>query len=458
MSRGIQQWLCLAVLASAGTGALAGMVFFTLPPAPKSSDGLSSPIVSSSHRFSANGLSSAGNLSLVTWADQVAVKLEGVTALPLPFAKGEALRFSVKTDTNNTQGRIVKAQGWEAGLLSQKLVIINSSRTEQEDLLEGLCWLLLNRYVVNRQGSQQRETHLGTVPDWLSVGIAQHLYPSLRSRNIRAVLDRWRENEALPVRNVFQQEYLPDGRWIEKAVCALAVDWLTAWEQPDPFFEAVFNRLAENEPLTSEWFMQSGLVPAHREIELEKSWDLWIARQQLLGQDLRSLSFKSLADLKTALVIRPADYGVFSNEVPSVVSPERLIRLRDQPWVPRLATRVSLKIKSIGIGQSGDGQAVFHQFGRFFDRLAEQTAPRKGLKRLIGPPAVSVRELESLLANAEKALADLERTIAMQETYLGRIEQRDNGPAEELDHMTPHSEEERYLDEIERKQGNPALE
>ena len=447
MSRWIQRWSCLAAWATAGTGALAGMVFFALPPGTEDGDGRSSPIVSASHRFSSSGLSSAGNLSLVTWADQVAGKVEGVTGWPLPFAKGEALRFSVKTDTNNTRSRIVKAQGWESGLLSQKLVIINSARTDQEDLLEGLCWLLLNRYVVNRQDGQQREEHLGTVPDWLSVGIAQNLYPGLRSRNIRAVLDRWQAGEAMPVRDVFQQEYLPDGRWIEKAVCALAVDWLTVREQSAPLFEAAFDRLAENKTLTAEWFIQSRRVPAPQYVELEKSWDLWIARQQLLGQDWGSLSFKNLAELRTALVIRPADYGIFSNDVPAVVSPERLIRLRDQPWVPRLAARVSLKIKSIGIGQSGDGQAVFRQFGLFFDRLAQQTASRKGLRRLISPPGLSSRELESLLADAEKALADLERNIALQEKYLGLIEQGNAG-----------AEEERYLDEIERRLGDPALE
>ena len=279
------------------------------------------------------------------------------------------------------------------------------------------------------------------------MGIAQNLYPGLRSRNIRAVLDRWQAGEAMPVRDVFQQEYLPDGRWIEKAVCALAVDWLTVREQSAPLFEAAFDCLAENKTLTAEWFVQSRRVPAPQYVELEKSWDLWIARQQLLGQDWGSLSFKNLAELRTALVIRPADYGILSNDVPAVVSPERLIRLRDQPWVPRLAARVSLKIKSIGIGQSGDGQAVFRQFGLFFDRLAQQTASRKGLRRLISPPGLSSRELESLLADAEKALADLERNIALQEKYLGLIEQGNAG-----------AEEERYLDEIERRLGDPALE
>ena len=205
-----------------------------------------SPVaISVSHRFIAGGMSSPENVSLAAAAEEVAGKIEKFTRLTIPFAKGESLQMLVRRSTNEPNGRVVKAQGWVDRTLMQKLILVNSERIDQEDVLEGLCWLLLNRYVIGLQTFEQKISRLGSVPDWLSTGAAQNLYLALRTRNRQVVIRRWLRNEDLPFNQILDLDVLPAGRWGEKAFCGLAVDWFASQPNPAVVFENFFSCLAE---------------------------------------------------------------------------------------------------------------------------------------------------------------------------------------------------------------------
>ena len=139
----------------------ASVVFLCFCSGAAETNAWHSPVVISvSHRFIAGGMASPENVSLAASAEETAGKIEEFVGLGIPFAKGESLQMFARWSTNEANGRVIRAQGWVDRALSQKLIIVNPDRADQEDVLEGLCWLLLNRYVISRQTYEQKTTRL----------------------------------------------------------------------------------------------------------------------------------------------------------------------------------------------------------------------------------------------------------------------------------------------------------
>lgn len=105
--------------------------------------------------------------------------------------------------------RFRRAQGWVDGMLQQRLILGRGDELDREDALEGLVWLLLNRWPIQRQSGADRARELATVPDWLSVGVAQNLYAELRARNAATIQTRWREDRLTAWPELVEGEFLP---------------------------------------------------------------------------------------------------------------------------------------------------------------------------------------------------------------------------------------------------------
>ena len=254
--------------------------------------------------------------------------------------------------------------------LAQKLIVFNPAAADQEDVLEGLCWLLLNRYVIARQDAVQRNARLGAVPDWLSAGLSQQLFPELRARNSRVVLRYWTQGDSLPLAELLNFEVLPEGRWSEKAFCGLAFEWLASQPRPGELFGGMFARLANGEPVTPEWLAQA-LIGKSSARDMEKAWDLWLAEQTQVKRAGAELYTEQIDALRRLLDVRPEELGVKTGEkVPPVLKLSDLIRLRKQPWIPDLAVRLSLKVKGLGIAEPAEFRELTERYGAFLDTLS----------------------------------------------------------------------------------------
>ncbi len=125
-------------------------------PGPTQEVAASSVAISSSHRFVVSGMTLPENVTLAVAVEEAAAKVSGFVGLPLPFSRGQALQIAIRRDHALLRGRVLKAQGWVDRHLSQKLILTNIEQLDQEDTLEGLCWLLLTRYVAARQTFEQK--------------------------------------------------------------------------------------------------------------------------------------------------------------------------------------------------------------------------------------------------------------------------------------------------------------
>lgn len=402
--------------------AVAAAVFlFSLRAGAVDTNTWHSPVaISATHRFVVGGMSSPANVSLAASAEEAAGKIEELIGLKIPFAKGEFLQMLARGSTNEPNGGVVRAQGWVDRTLSQKLIIVNSERADQEDILEGLCWLLLNRYVVSRQTFEQKTSQLGAVPDWLSTGVAQNLYLALRTRNNQVAIRRWLRNHGLPFSEILDLEYLPAGRWSEKAFCGLAVDWIASHPDPAAVFGSFFSSLARGDRITTN-LMSEWLVGQDSGRELEKNWDLWIASQTRVKQYWGGVSAERLESLKHLLAAPPDEMGIPAGKgVPSSVTMKTLVKYRDAPWMPLYATRLSLHIRGLGIGEAKEFRDVLDLYATYLGALAR---PRKGPGLLSWFRASPAKlNLDGLLATADKELGNLESSQAQKTHYVGGIE------------------------------------
>lgn len=375
-------------------------------------------VISASHRFVAGGMASPENVSLAASAEETAGKIEELIGLRIPFAKGESVQMLARRSTNEPNGRVIRAQGWVDRTLSQKLIIVNPENADQEDVLEGLCWLLLNRCVIGRQTFEQKTAQLGSVPDWLSIGVAQNLYLALRTRNSQVVIRRWLRDESLSFSEILGFDYLPAGRWGEKAFCGLAVDWMASHPNPAAAFGSFFSSLAAGGPITTN-LVSSLLIGQDSGRELEKGWDLWIASQTQVKQYWGGVSAERLESLRHLLAAPPDEMGIPAGEgVPSTLTMKQLVKYRDAPWMSLYATRLNLHIRGLGIGEAKEFRDVLDLYGKYLATLAR---PRKGLGRFSLFRA-SPAKLKGMLAVADGGLADLESSGEQKTHYVGGLE------------------------------------
>jgi len=400
------------------TVAAAGFLFCLCSGALETNTWHSPVVISASHRFIAGGMTSPENVSLAASAEEAARKIEVITRLRIPFVKGESLQLLARRSTNEPSGRVVKAQGWVDRTLTQKLIIVNPERADQEDVLEGLCWLLLNRYVIGLQTFEQKTSLLGSVPDWLSTGVAQNLYLALRTRNNQVVIRRWLRNEDLSFSEILNLEVLPAGRWGEKAFCGLAVDWFASRPDPAGVFEGIFSCLAGGKKITTN-IIGKLLIGQDSGRELEKGWDLWIASLTRVKRYWGGVSIERLESLRRLLAAPPDEMGIPAGEgIPTSLTIKELIGYRDAPWMPLYATRLNLHIRGLGIGEAKEFRVVLELYGKYLNVLAR---PRRGLGRLSLFRA-SPAALNGMLTAADKELVSLETSREQMNHYIAGVE------------------------------------
>lgn len=410
----------------------------TLPPF---SEGASTRTVfSTTRRFLVSGFAPGAAADLARWSEDVAGRVERLLG-PIPMDRGWYLEIQGRPGD-----RVVRAQGWVDGLLQQRLEVGRSEELDQEDVLEGLVWLLLNRWAVARQTPTQRAVGLAGVPDWLAVGVAQNAYPELRSRNAEAVQERWREDRLTPWSDLVEQEILPAGRWASKAEVGQLVAWLLERSaHMGAFWEAHAKGLRLNAEAVARQVLSLAGVD-----EASQAWEVWLAAQGNRRRAMTGVDAAQVAEFDALSRVDDPELQAVRAEVSAPLTLADLVALRSSRWVPALATRRSWQLQMAMLGRAPEWQAVAQRYIDFLEALSGRGQGYRG--GLFGRGA-SGRQLLALLGDADKARDRLRQDMLARTAYLDLVEQGGSAESDagEAEPAARRGAVRAYLDDQERR-------
>ena len=423
-------------------------------------------IFSADHRFMVGGMTSAENMVLAESLATLARQVEEKVGQPLPMTRDQVLGVMVQS-LSSPNKEILKVQGWDDGQFYQRLVVPGALRIDGEDLLEGACWLLLNRYAAEWTPLSRRTGMGAVMPDWISAGLTQNTQAALRSRNREWLAREWAEGRRLPLAQVIKQELLPPGRWREKAYAAAAVEFLFG-DGDTATWTALFQAVGGKQVIDGVWLRNH--CPALQDRKPEAAWFLFLS-QRATQQTVATWSDRGMqieSQLLQMLHFRPHDMvaGVPS-DVPVELFARDLIDYRDQPWVPTLASALSLRIQSLKLGATRVLQDVIASYAAYLDQLVTPPAAKtswwnKGRKdpRKIQPPddATWQLALNQLWLRAERQHQAFLESNQARKRYVDSFDAAPPGVFDEPAPAAadvPRTRVQKYVDSIEEKLAAP---
>lgn len=402
------------------------------PPPPATETANIRTVFSTSRRFVISGFPPAAAADLARWTEEVAQRLEELLGT-CPWERGWYVELQGVPGS-----QVSRAQGWVDGMLQQRLILGRGDELDQEDALEGLVWLLLNRWPIQRQSGADRTRELATVPDWLSVGVAQNLYAELRARNAATIQTRWREDRLTAWPELVEGEFMPAGRWAAKAEAGLFVAWLL---ERRARLDTLWEKCAHGHRMNADEVAQHVIGVANR-AEATSAWEVWLAAQQDRKRVVTGVDLEQVAEFDALSRIEDPELQAVQANVRAPLTLADLIALRRAPWVPALATRRGWQMQMAMLGRGAEWQAVAQRYLHFLDALAGRG---KGYRGGLFGRGASSRQLQALLVEADEARERLRREIQARTAYLD---------AEELSRHANgvDAEVKGYLDAIEQQQ------
>lgn len=335
-------------------------------------------------------------------AEDALKRIEQLLGISLPFTRMDPIRIVLDRSPEVASGVVVRAEGWADRQLVQRLVVINPESVDQEDVLEDLARLACARLVIANQSAEQRETRLGRAPDWLAVGVAQNLYIGLRARNAEIMANEWEQRREFSLGEVLELDWMPAGRWGEKAAVGLAVELLAGRADRATLFRKLFRSVSDG--VSINLAVLSAIDPLGRTPrEWEKEWDIWISAQTRTVRLGQSEMVDRLKAVQNELDIKPLELGMPQQpDLPAALTPAELIERRYEAWAASLATLVAFRLRALGIGQPQTVWDVTHAYAEFFEAVAASRAD--GWFRRHWFKAVGTRTLQKKLVAAERKL------------------------------------------------------
>jgi len=335
------------------------------------------PVTSHNRYFTVTGMPSAEALEIVVWAESVRQRLEGWMGAPVPGDQTYPMVISAQNRTNEVNGRTVSEQLVnEDGHIRQAITMINPDQMDQEDLLEAICGLLLNRWIIVHQSGDERRRQPGKFPDWFVVAVAQNLYPELRERNLRMIEQGEEMDDYKPASTIFHHHHFPPGRWPEKARAGLIGSWMAEVFTPNRMISEAAGLISRGQTMDAAHMAGVLGLPDVRAFDI--SWDVWMAKQSrrivpgILSSDSRATA--------RILEMRVEDLGIIypGHLADGRLTAELLISSRTQAWVHKVSQIITWKLQQSGIGKTPELLACTQSFIEFFTHLPP---PEKREKR-----------------------------------------------------------------------------
>lgn len=393
-------------------------------------------VFSTTHRYAVSGCPAVQGAQIATWAEDVEERFGRLLSVTVPSGEPLAIQFYLRDDASVPRGRVLRSQRFDAGMLDQRLDMINPRLADQEDLLECLCSVLLTRAMVARLPAVARTGEPPRAPDWLAVGIAQNLYAGARQRNHRTVLASWKQGGGHALRDLLGWEFMPSGRWDDKAEAGLFVEFLLPQTLAGKRLSLMLACIEGGESITPDFLVQK-ILYCGTIAGAEKQRDLWLAQQQNIQTDLGGISPDRVAELVRMLEIRPSDYGIpESSKIPMLADLRDLVRRRGEKWVADVAVRMSFKMQALALGQATEFQRVAAAYVGFLDALS-------GTKRGVLGNRAPEAALRKLLEQAETELVNFQTAQKQRDTFLQHAAETRPTPSRD-----PIGS---YLDQLERQ-------
>jgi hypothetical protein len=414
-------------------------------------------IVSSTRHFAVRGTDPGQNLRLGIWADEVAEEMGEFIGQDVPFSDRRPVYIFAKVDPDIAEGLIAQRQAYSDGLLTQELRITNFHLLDQEDLLEALSALLLNRYAVQRQSVPARKKKLAEVPAWFSVGVAQQLFPALRERNRLVCVKQWQENRLKPVPEVLSMRFAVDGRTTLKCSCGMFLAWLHALSGADRTFDEMFTAWSTHQSVDQQWLVNHmpGLVSGKN---VAKQWNLWIARASELRSEWAGDIYAVVDQLKSKLNVRPKLMNVgYPDDGMDSVSPRELLDLYDQAWFVSVIRKSSYAVNFQGMGQPEELREIIAQYQEFLETLKSlnayhQKRSTNGLRRARSRAERQLDEANLALAKYENKLKNWKLYVDLADKSIAAespVPEEPPVPSEVADRLS--TAKQRYVDFIEQR-------
>jgi len=371
-------------------------------------------VTSFSRRFVVQGGLSGQNLELALWADDILEKIERLTEMPVPFIKGHKLNIVLKENVEKGAERVIRRQHFEEGKLYQLIEVKGYQVADQEDLLEAITGLLLNRYVVIEQGYEKRREEIGRVPDWFSVGMAQVLFPELRARNYVLVHQAW-SNGILPqLTDYLTEEYLPRGRWVNKAMAGLVFEWLQGSSLEMPY-KQLFRHWGKGKSLG--FTELSRIFPGLKnETDFLKTWDVWMA-SRIDGEKRQQIGEDNFYNLYTEIQTLSPGFKLTSSfpGIPEHIRLHKLHEYRDQEWYSSVLFKYRLMQKKPVNTSLEEGRALQRSFTNYLTSCAYLSVKKK-LKKS------KIKEAKQLSAELLMAYQNYIKAYEAQQRYFATFE------------------------------------
>ena len=396
-------------------------------------------ISSASRKFTVLGPDPAQNLHFATWLDRNLNRLEKVVGGTIPFTRGTGLRLVLDPAVQSSgagEVKVEKSFRVRNRPFNQELVVSYRGLLDQEDVQEGLTDLLLHRLL-----STQKRARPSAVPAWLSVGVAQNLFPDTRIRNRQALLKQWRQGQRISLIDLVMLDALREGRWLEKAAAGEFVNFLKD-RLGSSLWRDLISLMNREEGLRSQQLFQ--LMGIRDERELEKEWDLWVAKLARIKTKASVLDPAALSEFKEFIILhapRPKEGQNWATQM----KPDSLIEKAFEPWMPGAALKKSLQLQKSITSAPEAMRPVLKAYIEFYKKLAYRRVTDDKSRR-----KNEIRKLKAHLNMAEGLFQELEQKQEQREQYLEVLLNQNAIPDHPIERRMPPSPKKKYLDQLER--------
>jgi hypothetical protein len=345
-------------------------------------------LTSHQRHFVVDGVSPQEALEIATWAESTLDRLAGWSGMAWPEEGVLPMIIAVEAGKDGEAGRVASLQVLtDDGRLRQELLLVNPDDLSQEDALETLCELLMNRWLFREARRRGMNDYAGRVPGWMAVAAARNLYPEARLLNLRELKEAERRGYVARADAVFALPSLPPGRSPEKALAALVMHWLVEEAGASVLLSRLIDLQISYVPADPGSIADLTGLDSARAFNM--AWEVWLAEQ-----DRRVVPGQwstETADLIRLLELHPQDVGLVSSmSLPGGrLDYRQLIEARDRPWARGAARIFATKLRLALMGKDPALVEVAQPFATFFDALAEGTGSR-GRDRL---PDVALRSM-----------------------------------------------------------------
>jgi hypothetical protein len=401
------------------------------------------PRQNSRRAFSIDAYNQSTASILVSMTEDIFSNVEKFTALDLVNPEGFWLEVLARDRGEHDGRNIVFAQSYSAEVVRQRVLIWDMPSMEAENYIEAATWLVLNRYVLDRQSPALRVHQPAVVPDWLSVGMAQCLISPLRIRNQR-IMQRLVSKTVFPkVETILSWSYLPEGRWAEKVVASQFVLFLQDSDKRASSFESLFAQLAEKGQITPQDIL--AVMPQISDEEaLERAWKNWLMERKTSVLIPGLLTVETLSEFAALLSVNKGDFGIPRQaNFPDGMPLSGLIPFRKEPWARQFAVSRLNELNLLALGRGAEMASLVEGYKSFLISLTGDAKDDDLLAKSV---------------EAEKVLTTLEETLKSRRAYLDKTESKLlSAETEELmiwfwEGETPgRSDLQKYIDMMERR-------